>query len=347
MAANERRKDLRDCELIIEDGFSGSADIDDASLAALDTTLNLDVDTLDLHDDATIVPVTARFTTEGIEQIRTVTAVNNNKVWTLTVDATSGNYTLTFNGVATANIAEGATAAAVQSALEALAAVAVGELVVTGSTGGPYVIEAKGQYAGSASPTLSATSVDLAGGGATVGTVVTQPGAKTWQLTFTPAFASGAVPTTGDTVTFLPCQSVARLGEGQIDWEITKEYIVDRDRGRLDGRRRGDEQPMKLDTSFVYSYLKPESADTVVTPYEALLRIGNAAGWHNAAANPCEPYAVNIVILDTPECGSDAPEKATFPYFGVTSIKGSVQDATLTVSGECMATQPVVERIEV
>lgn len=343
--ARKRRKSLQDCDLLIEDGFSGTGEIDDAALAASDTTLILNVAENELHDSATIVPVTARFTTAGIDTIRTVTGVNNNKVWTLTVDATSGNYTVTFNGVTSASIAEGATAAAVQTAFENLANVEVGDILVTGSTGGPYTVEAKGQFAGLSTPTLSALTVDLAGGGATVGAVVLYPGNATWELTFTPAFALGFVPADEDVVTFLPCQVSARMGDGDISWTITRNLENDLDRGKLDGRREGDEEPMAVDLTFVYDYLRTASPATTVTPYEALMQEGVAAGWHSAGEDPCSPYCVNIIVLDTPKCGSDQKEKLTIRGFAHTEIAGSIADAELSVSGESEYTKPLVERI--
>lgn len=87
--------------------------------------------------------------------------LSTNATYTLTAAAsppTAGNYTLTVNGVTTANIAFGATPAAVQTALEALAGVGVGQVVVTLATLGPttatanttYTIEFRGLLAGQA-----------------------------------------------------------------------------------------------------------------------------------------------------------------------------------------------------
>jgi len=62
--------------------------------------------------------------------------------WTVNLGgATGGNFTLAVNGgPATANIASTAAATAVDSALEALAAVGSGNASVTGSSGGPYTV---------------------------------------------------------------------------------------------------------------------------------------------------------------------------------------------------------------
>ncbi|MGH9910365.1 MAG: hypothetical protein ACRD32_06960, partial [Nitrososphaerales archaeon] len=66
--------------------------------------------------------------------------INAATVQTLTVDATGGTFTLTYKGQTTAAIAEAATAAAVDAALELLSTIGTGGVVVTGSAGGPYTI---------------------------------------------------------------------------------------------------------------------------------------------------------------------------------------------------------------
>lgn len=103
--------------------------------------------------------------------------VNEQQV--VTVDATSGTYTLTFDGETTAAIAEGATAAAVKSALEGLSNINPGDVTVTGATGGPYTVTFTGAYAGLNVPQMTATDVDLAGGGDSVTVTTSVAGGST------------------------------------------------------------------------------------------------------------------------------------------------------------------------
>jgi hypothetical protein len=62
------------------------------------------------------------------------------QVATITGTPTGGDFTLTYAGQTTTAIAFDAAAAAVQAALEALSNVAPGDIVVTGSAGGPYTL---------------------------------------------------------------------------------------------------------------------------------------------------------------------------------------------------------------
>ncbi len=98
------------------------------------------------------------------------------EVQTVTVDATSGNFTLTFDGATTANIAENASAAAVQAALEALPTVNPGDITVSGSAGGPWTLTFGGRYVGQNVPQVTGTDVTLSGGGDTIGSATTTAG---------------------------------------------------------------------------------------------------------------------------------------------------------------------------
>lgn len=68
--------------------------------------------------------------------------IGNNEVQTVTITGSpsGGNFTLTFGGQTTANIAHNATAATVQSSLEALSTIGTGNVSVSGSAGGPYTV---------------------------------------------------------------------------------------------------------------------------------------------------------------------------------------------------------------
>jgi hypothetical protein len=112
------------------------------------------------------------------------------EVQTVTVDATGGTFTLTFDGEETDPIAEAATAAAVQAALEALPNVnaesgsvengdfVAGDIVVTGGAGGPWTItfQADGQYGGENTPELTADATLLTGGAGTAVVATTTAG---------------------------------------------------------------------------------------------------------------------------------------------------------------------------
>lgn len=96
-----------------------------------------------------------------------------NEVQTVTVDATAGNFTITYSGQTTGSLAFNASAATVQTALEALSNLAPGDVVVTGGPGAagggtPYTLTFGGTLASTNVAQVTCGDVDLTGGGDTV-----------------------------------------------------------------------------------------------------------------------------------------------------------------------------------
>lgn len=96
--------------------------------------------------------------TSNVDEVQTITIAN----------ATGGTFTLSFNGQITANIAYNASAATVESALEALANLDTADVAVSGSTGGPYTITFSGVYTNSNVPELVANGAGLTGSSPTI-----------------------------------------------------------------------------------------------------------------------------------------------------------------------------------
>lgn len=101
------------------------------------------------------IPLGKNTTTGLYEPYAAVT----NEVQTLTVTGgpTGGTFTITWSGQTTAALAYNATAAQVQTALEALSNIAPGDVAVTGAAGGPWTLTWGGTQLGEnvASPTTT------------------------------------------------------------------------------------------------------------------------------------------------------------------------------------------------
>lgn len=93
-------------------------------------------------------------------------AAPTNEIQTVTITGgpTGGTFTLTWSGQTTAAIAYNATAAAVQTALEALSNIAPGDITVTGNAGGPYTVTWGGVHLGDDVAALTASGASLTGG---------------------------------------------------------------------------------------------------------------------------------------------------------------------------------------
>lgn len=89
-----------------------------------------------------------------------------NEVQTVTITGspTGGTFTLTYSGQTTGTIAYNASASTVQTALEALSNIGVGDVAVTGSAGGPYTVAFKGDLGLQNVSAMTASGAGLTGG---------------------------------------------------------------------------------------------------------------------------------------------------------------------------------------
>ncbi|MEV6165691.1 hypothetical protein AB0L71_28025 [Streptomyces sp. NPDC052052] len=123
------------------------------------------------------IPLGKNSTTGLYEPYAAVT--NEVQTATITGAPTGGTFTLTFSGQTTAAIAYNATAAVVQSALEALSNVNPGDIKVTGNAGGPYTLAFGGQYLGDNVAAITASGTGLTGGTTPGVTIATTTGGGT------------------------------------------------------------------------------------------------------------------------------------------------------------------------
>jgi len=164
----------------------------------------------------------------------------------------------------------------------------------------------------------------------------------TTNIVFTPALGAGTY-VDGGVVTFINQQIDIKIGDGNITYTENTNYDYDLDRGVLDTVREGDQAPMDVNLDFIYEYITTGTGESI-TPMDAVKRKGGAAEWVNAAADPCEPYAVDIEVVYTPPCGGAETETTVFPDFRPDSKEVDLGEANVSVSGRCNALEPIVTR---
>ena len=137
-----------------------------------------------------------------------------------------------------------------------------------------------------------------------------------------------------------------KIGEGTLtyDEKRTMEYV--RNLGVLDTVREGDEEPMDVSFEFVWEQLTAVSTSGAGTPTveDALKQRGEAASWVTTSSDDCEPYCVDIEVVHTPVCGSETSETYLFPDFRWTSLAHDIREGTVSVTGQCNATQATITR---
>ena len=188
--------------------------------------------------------------------------------------------------------------------------------VVTGETGSPY-------------HTVTARVLDHSD--------------KCLAVTVTPAIASAL--TDGTNITFFPQRLEIKIGDGDLTWTENREMIYDLDRDQLDTVRQGPEIPVDLNLAFTFEYVTTESGQEI-TPVDAVKRIGEATEWVSSSSDLCEPYAVDVYVLDCVPCGTDKDQDFLFQDFRYESLEYSIRDASITVSGRCNVTDVVTTRAD-
>lgn len=132
-----------------------------------------------------------------------------------------------------------------------------------------------------------------------------------------------------------PNELVIKIGQGTIthDEKRKMEYILDR--GRLSTVREGDEEPMDVKLDLLWEFLTAVTSSGIPTPEEALKKTGEASGWLTSSSDPCEPYAINVIIKYDPPCASISGETITFHDFRWESLAHDPKAGTVVCTGKC------------
>jgi hypothetical protein len=140
-----------------------------------------------------------------------------------------------------------------------------------------------------------------------------------------------------------PNTVTVKIGEGNVTWTEKKPRQYTKNRGRLDGVRNGDEEPVELKIDCRWDFYKSDGSEDV-TPVEAIKQQGAASSWTTTGSDDCEPYAVDIHIEYNISCGATADELYVFPEFRYEQIEFDLRAGTFSVSGMCNVTEPTVTR---
>lgn len=148
-----------------------------------------------------------------------------------------------------------------------------------------------------------------------------------------------------DATAVTPLSITLKFGDGNFTWseKRNREYV--RDRGILDTVRDGDDEPVDVKFEGVLEYYTGPSG--APTPEDALTKTGDASAWVSTGAT-CEPYAVDLILTNTPQCtGTALKETYTFADFRHESIDYDVKAGTISVTGKCNITKPSTVRANI
>jgi hypothetical protein len=327
-------------------------------------------------------------------------AKKTSEKWTITLVAPyTGTWTILADTASTNDITGLASAAVVQSKLEAVDGIGEGNVSVS-LAGLVYTVELIGALVGTNPVTAFTTVVTELGGGSatpaqtvTGGTpvipIATDTSVDIDTVAITTAFGTQAVPmgakftialetaetvhtVTGRTpddnvgpttsITFSPALGAAtsaysatavltfagheiamKMGEGDVKWSEPTAYKYLLDRGHLDSVITGDDAPMDLTLGGTFENILSKGNEDI-TPTEALKGTGRASAWVSTSSDPCEPYCVDIVVLNVPPCGVLGETEYVFPDFRCEKKDYDIKASTVAFSGKCNALEPIITR---
>lgn len=354
--------ELKQVTLCLQSGLAGTAVIGTATPNSTDTTV--DINTLSINSVIlNKVPVGARFTvdTAGNDEVYEVTGIVTNatgvdEVQTLTASgATAGTWDLTIqlNGVfyVISGLSFDVDAATLQAAVDGALAgdptYTAGDIVVATATS-VDLTDTTFTYSGTSvaksdQPDLGPDYSGLTGGTLTL-TETTKgvPAGATTGLVFDPEWGA-PTPANGDNITILPQEADVKVGDGNITYTINKNYEYDLDRGLLDAVREGDQAPMDITMDFSYENVRTGTGEKV-TPVDIFTQEGAAAEWVSSSDDPCEPYAINVILKHQPPCGTTLGEATIFPDVRCDSIDFDIDDASISVTARSKAVKPTYLR---
>ena len=279
--------------------------------------------------------------TPGVAEVNEVNTISIN-------DSTSGGtFTLTHDANESAPILYNASAANIKSALEALASIAVDDVVVTGGPGPAtdWVVTFQNNLAGS-DETLTGSGTNLTGGSATAVSIteVTKgvTNNETTQISITPALVA-ATTISGD-VTFGGRKLEIKVGEGNLTFTENSPREYKKNRGRLDTVRDADEEPVDVSFDFVWEFLSAVAGSTTPTIKEALKQSGEAETWLSTSDDFCEPYCCDIEVHYDPACGGANTELIILEQFRSETLEHNLSDGQISCTGKCNVTEATSTR---
>jgi hypothetical protein len=164
----------------------------------------------------------------------------------------------------------------------------------------------------------------------------------TTSVTFTPALGAPATSyATGAVITVAAQEIEISVGDGDMKFSEANQYKYDLDRGQLDTVRTGDDVPMDLSINCTFSQIRSGTGE-VITPIEALKGIDAAEEWVSSSSDACEPYAVDVVVVDTRPCGAENTRTYLFPDFRSEKRDYDIKGASIAISGKCNALEPTI-----
>ena len=136
-----------------------------------------------------------------------------------------------------------------------------------------------------------------------------------------------------------------KVGEGNVTFTEHKARKYELDKGNLDTVRNDDQAPVDVSLEFSWEFLTADTGNPP-TPVDALKRRGEASDWISSSSDACEPYAIDIEILNKSECDDGTKsELILLADFRYEELGYDLTAGQISVTGKCNITDANVTRV--
>jgi hypothetical protein len=135
-----------------------------------------------------------------------------------------------------------------------------------------------------------------------------------------------------------------KVGEGNLSYTEHRKVQFALDRGLMDTVRTDNDDPMDVQLDFTWEWLTSETGETIPTFEEAIKKKGPAISWLTSATDQCQPYCVDVEVLNAPACAEFENELIILEEYYYEQLDHDLKKGTVSTKGRCNRREAAVYR---
>ena len=136
-----------------------------------------------------------------------------------------------------------------------------------------------------------------------------------------------------------------KIGDGNLSYTEHSKVDFTLDRGVMNTVRNGEDTPMDVTLDLLWDWLSSESGATTPTIEETLKQLGPADDWVSSADDQCQPYCVDIELVNAPNCVGVTDEVIMLEEYYYESLDHDLKKGSVSTKGRCNRKKATKTRI--
>jgi len=138
-----------------------------------------------------------------------------------------------------------------------------------------------------------------------------------------------------------------KIGDGNLSYTEHRKVDFTLDRGIMDTVRLGEDTPMDVTMDFLWDWLASEDGALTPTIEEVLCKEGAASAWVSTANDQCQPYCVDMEVVNDPDCSGVDNEIVTFEEYYKETLDHDLKKGSVSAKGRCNRKQATLARLAI